>query len=63
MSWVAQYAVAHGCSRIDWPVRATNVRGIAFYESLGAKQVVDRVSFRLSEPGLSELARRSDRAA
>ena len=63
MSWVAQYAVVHGCCRIDWPVKATNVRGIGFYESLGARQVVDRLSFRLSEPGLSELARNGDRAA
>jgi GNAT superfamily N-acetyltransferase len=59
MSWVAQYALSHGCSRIDWPVKATNATGIAFYESLGARQVVDRLSFRLSEPGLSELAGRS----
>lgn len=57
MSWVAQYAVTHGCCRIDWPVKATNARGIAFYEGLGAKQVVDRLSYRLSEPSLSELAR------
>ena len=49
MSWVARYAVAHGCCRIDWPVQATNARGIAFYESLGAKQVVERLSYRLSE--------------
>lgn len=58
MSWVAQYAVTHGCCRIDWPVKATNARGIAFYEGLGAKQVVDRLSYRLSEPSLSELARK-----
>jgi len=59
MIWVAQYAVEHGCRRIDWPVRAANVRGIAFYEALGAKQVVDRLSYRLSEPSLSELAGKS----
>ena len=62
MSWVAQYAVAHGCCRIDWPVNVTNARGIAFYEGLGAKQVVERLSYRLSEPSLSELAHRSARA-
>src|SRR5512134_1292160 len=61
MAWVAQYAVADGCCRIDWPVKATNTRGIAFYESLGAKQVGERLSYRLSEPSLSELARRSAR--
>lgn len=63
MSWVAQYAVAHECCRIDWPVKATNARGIAFYESIGAKQVGDRLSFRLSEPNLSSLAGGSARAA
>jgi hypothetical protein len=59
MSWVAQYALAHGCCRIDWPVKASNARGIAFYESLGARQVIERLSYRLSEPQLSELAGRS----
>jgi GNAT superfamily N-acetyltransferase len=56
MSWVARYAVEHGCSRIDWPVKASNARGIAFYERLGAKQVADRLSYRLSELELRSLA-------
>ena len=59
MSWVAHYAADRGCRRIDWPVKATNARGIAFYKSLGAQQVVERLSFRLSEPSLGELARQS----
>jgi GNAT superfamily N-acetyltransferase len=58
MSWIAQYATDNGCRRIDWPVNATNARGICFYEALGARQVVERLSFRLSEPALSELASR-----
>jgi GNAT superfamily N-acetyltransferase len=62
MSWVARYATDNGCGRIDWPVKATNARGIAFYESLGAKQVVERLSFRLSEPSLGELAGRPQNA-
>ena len=56
MAWVARYAVENGCARIDWPVKATNARGIAFYQGLGATQVVDRLSYRLSGPGLSRLA-------
>ena len=56
MSWVAQYAANNGCRRIDWPVKATNARGISFYKGLGAQQVVERLSFRLSEPGLIALA-------
>ena len=62
MSWVPQYAAENGCRRIDWPVKATNARGISFYKGLGAHQVVERLSFRLSEPSLSELASRSERA-
>lgn len=60
MAWVARYAVQHGCARLDWPVKATNTRGIAFYESLGARQVADRLSYRLQEPGLSALAKLCD---
>ena len=60
MSWVAQYAVANGCHRIDWPVKADNSKGILFYKKLGAQQVMERLSFRLSEPSLSNLAKKSE---
>jgi len=56
MAWVATYAKERGCSRIDWPVKASNVKGIAFYESLGARLVEDRLSYRLSGSELSQLA-------
>lgn len=56
MSWVARYAFENGCRRIDWPVKASNARGISFYEALGAGRVVDRLSYRLSEPSMSQLA-------
>ena len=56
MTWVASYAADNGCARIDWPVKASNTRGIAFYESLGAKPVEDRLSYRLSGPQLHALA-------
>ncbi len=59
MSWVARYAAHNGCHRIDWPVKASNAKGIAFYEGLGAQQVVERLSFRLSEPGLTALVDQS----
>lgn len=61
MAWVAGYAVEHGCCRIDWPVKASNARGISFYESLGAQRVIERLSYRLSEPELSRLAPVNDR--
>ena len=56
MSWVAKYALDHGCARIDWPVNAGNARGLAFYESLGARRVAERVSYRLSGSELHALA-------
>lgn len=56
MSWVARHAMENGCHRIDWPVKAANAKGIAFYKSIGAEQVVDRLSFRLSEPEVGILA-------
>jgi ribosomal protein S18 acetylase RimI-like enzyme len=56
MSWLAGYARAHDCCRIDWPVKASNTQGIAFYEALGAVRVTERLSYRLSEPELGQLA-------
>jgi ribosomal protein S18 acetylase RimI-like enzyme len=56
MTWAARHALEHGCHRIDWPVRASNAKGIAFYESLGAERLVERLSYRLDEPRLSKLA-------
>ena len=56
MAWVAKYALENGCHRIDWPVKAANTRGQAFYKSLAAFQVDDRLSFRLVEPQLAALA-------
>ncbi|OOG47535.1 GNAT family N-acetyltransferase [Polaromonas sp. A23] len=56
MSWVARYAYESGCRRIDWPVKASNARGIAFYESLGAERIVERLGYRLSEPNMGQLA-------
>jgi ribosomal protein S18 acetylase RimI-like enzyme len=41
---------------MDWPVKASNARGIAFYESLGAERVVERLSYRLNEAALQRLA-------
>lgn len=59
MSGLARYAFDHGCRRIDWPVKASNARGILFYESLGAERVAERLSYRLTEPALGRLAQDS----
>jgi GNAT superfamily N-acetyltransferase len=56
MAWVARYAAERGCARIDWPVKAGNANGIAFYKGLGAQQVTERLSFRISGDSLRQLA-------
>ncbi len=56
MAWVARYAAQHGCGRIDWSVKASNARGMAFYERLGARLVEERLSYRLSGQALAALA-------
>jgi len=56
MAWVARYAKTEGCGRMDWNVMATNHRGIAFYESLGASRVADRLSYRLGRAAMDALA-------
>jgi GNAT superfamily N-acetyltransferase len=38
MAWIADYAVEHGCARIDWPVKSSNVRGIAFLRGFGVRR-------------------------
>lgn len=56
MARVARYAFENGCRRMDWPVKASNAGGIAFYEGLGAERVVEKLSYRLSEPNMKKLA-------
>jgi ribosomal protein S18 acetylase RimI-like enzyme len=56
MKWVAAHAWQNGCRRMDWPVKASNDRGIAFYESLGAQRVIERLSYRLGSAALARLA-------
>jgi ribosomal protein S18 acetylase RimI-like enzyme len=52
----ARFAIDNGCGRMDWNVKASNLRGIDFYKSLGGSQVQDRLSFRLSRKDLEALA-------
>lgn len=56
---VARYAVEHGCFRIDWPVKASNSRGISFYERLGAERFSERLSYRILGDNLTGLARQT----
>jgi ribosomal protein S18 acetylase RimI-like enzyme len=52
----ARHAVDNGCGRMDWNVKAGNLRGIGFYEGLGGARVQDRLSYRLDRAGLLRLA-------
>lgn len=56
MAWVARHAASEGCGRMDWNVKAGNHAGIAFYESLGAVHVADRLSYRLTREAMERLA-------
>ncbi|MDT9002284.1 GNAT family N-acetyltransferase [Paucibacter sp. APW11] len=56
MAEPARRALAQGCQRIDWPVQAGNRQGLAFYASLGARQVEDRLSWRLDPAALCALS-------
>ena len=56
MAWVARYAAAKGCSRVDWNLKVINSHGIAFYERLGAERIGDRLSYRLSAAGIANLS-------
>lgn len=56
MEAVARESIANNCARVDWPVKAANVRGIAFYERLGAALVEDRLSYRLEGDKLRQLS-------
>ncbi|MFN4119735.1 GNAT family N-acetyltransferase [Acidovorax sp.] len=58
MQWVARYALDNGCGRIDWSVKSSNARGIAFYKSLGARLVGDRLSFRMVRDDIGALTAR-----
>lgn len=56
MAWVARHAASEGCGRMDWNVKESNTSGIAFYESLGAVRVADRLSYRLTREAMDRLA-------
>lgn len=47
MRGLAARAVRDGCSRLEWATEAGNTDAIAFYASLGAGPMPDKVMFRL----------------
>lgn len=54
--WSALEAIRRGCGRMDWHVKASNARGIAFYTAMGGVPVPDRLSYSLPRVTLEHLA-------
>jgi len=57
---LARTAVERDCARFDWAVLAWNTPAIGFYESLGARQMTDWRTTRLSGEALRKLAADSE---
>ena len=52
----AQWALDQGCVSMDWDVRSSDFHGRRFYESVGARILDDRVSYRMNRDLMQELA-------
>jgi GNAT superfamily N-acetyltransferase len=63
LAFVAQWAVARGCARLDWSVLDWNEPAIGFYRSIGAKPLDEWTSYRLDTEPLARLAEESLRAS
>ena len=53
---LARVAVAEGCGRFQWQVLDWNTPAIDFYEALGAKQLGEWITMRVSGEELARLA-------
>ncbi|MEM7176975.1 MAG: GNAT family N-acetyltransferase [Pseudomonadota bacterium] len=49
MKRMGEIAVARGCLRLDWTARLDNPRGLEFYDSLGGKQLTERLYYRITD--------------
>jgi GNAT superfamily N-acetyltransferase len=56
ISYIANLAVERGCARLDWACLNWNSPSIAFYHSMGAKEIGDWVPFRIAGNELEKLA-------
>lgn len=54
---LARLAVKQGISRIDWTMAATNDRGQAFYQRMGATIRTGTLTARLDQPAIERLAK------
>ncbi len=56
MRFIAEVALAQGCSRLDWTAERSNPRAGAFYQSLGASLIEDKQYFRFEGDALQRFA-------
>lgn len=56
LATLARECVDNGYSRLSWAVLDWNVNAIALYDSVGGKPLREWITYRVSGPGLSELA-------
>lgn len=59
LATLAGECVARGYTRLSWAVLDWNVNAIALYDNVGGKPQTDWITYRVSGPGLSELAAES----
>ncbi|MBB2991365.1 GNAT superfamily N-acetyltransferase [Mycolicibacterium iranicum] len=59
LATLARECVDHGYTRLSWAVLDWNVNAIALYDDVGGVQQTDWITYRVSGPGLSELAAES----
>lgn len=57
LAHLARLAVERGCGRVEWSVLDWNEPSIGFYQSLGARGLVEWTTFRLTGNAMVDLAR------
>lgn len=57
MLHLAKMAHDLGCKRFDWTSERDNPKAVAFYDSLGADRVVEKVYFRFCGGRLGKFAK------
>lgn len=56
--FIANFAIKHGCSRLDWTAEKSNPKAGAFYLSLGAALIEEKQYFRLEGRDLEKFSSR-----
>lgn len=56
LSYLAKLAVERGCGRLEWACLDWNEPSIQFYKSLGAVQMDEWTTYRLTEKALRDVA-------